>query len=96
MVREHNPLPDQKTGRMRSELVVLFGRDVVDQSERLVSSIEWNTRRAAQVQDAADRLLSYKGHPDQQRQAASELPEDTKLMLCTWMLSPKIFSAKYG
>lgn len=89
MVREHSPLPDQQAGGMKSELVVLFGRDVVEQSERLgMSAFEWNTKRVVQVQDAADRLLSHKGHPERQREAASELPEETKLMLCVWMLNP--------
>lgn len=76
--------------RLNTELVNLFGKQVVEQSQRM--SIEDLAQEAELVAEAARKLRKASGDTQQQRAIVRAMSEDAALALCRWIKEPGLFA----
>lgn len=69
--------------RLEHELVFLFGKQVVKQSQKV--SIEQMYVEADLVAEGARQLLAYIGEPEAQRRIIDGMDDDTAMALCKWI-----------
>ena len=79
--------------RLDTELVNLFGRQVVAQSKRL--RLEDVAEEAELVAEGARQLIRATGKPERQRAIVGAMAEETALALCPWVREPNFFN-KYA
>lgn len=96
MVRQLGAVHPAKAGRMRQsrlgqgyggrldrELVALFGKELVAQSESM--SLEAMAVEAELVAEGARQLREHTGQPEAQRCIVRGMAEETALALCKWI-----------
>ena len=77
--------------RKNRELVSLFGADMVSKAQATdVAGLSLSAELMDAVHDAADRLLTVAGRPEEQRRIVSELPSLTRLVLCMWIMDMEL------
>lgn len=93
MARIYGPVRYQSAAlRMRqarrdTELVALFGRELVDQANATdVADLELTAERMESVHDAADDLLTRSGDTLSQCRIVRSLDPATRLVLCMWVM----------
>jgi hypothetical protein len=70
-------------GRLNRELVALFGRDRVAQSELM--SLQAMSLEAELVAEGARQLKEHMGQVEAQRLIVQGMDDDTALALCKWI-----------
>ena len=77
----------QSESQLLKELVFLFGRQVVAQSECI--SVEDMVAEAKLVAEGAMQLNQHKGQPEAQRRIVQNMDVSTALALCKWIREPQ-------
>ena len=73
----------KKESRLEHELAFLFGKQVVEQSQKI--SIDQMYVEADLVAEGARQLLAHIGEPEAQRRIIEGMDNDTALALCKWI-----------
>ena len=74
---------NKQESRLEHELAFLFGKDVVEQSQKI--SIDQMYVEADLVAEGARQLLAHIGEPEAQRRIIEGMDNDTTLALCKWI-----------
>ena len=74
---------NKQESRLEHELAFLFGREVVEQSQKI--SIDQMYVEADLVAEGARQLLAHIGEPEAQRRIIEGMDHDTALALCKWI-----------
>jgi hypothetical protein len=74
---------NKQESRLEHELAFLFGREVVEQSQKI--SIDQMYVEADLVAEGARQLLAHIGEPEAQRRIIEGMDNDTALALCKWI-----------
>lgn len=76
--------------RLDAELVNLFGKQVVEQSQKM--RLDDLAQEAELVAEAARQLREASGNTQQQRAIVRAMSEDAALALCRWIKEPGLFA----
>ena len=86
---------------IRQDLKHLFGEPVTSLAKIVgLESLEITPELMESVHDAADVLLTMRGHPERQRGYLAGLPFTIRLVLCMWLtdteLAAKLIRVAYS
>ena len=86
---------------IRQDLKHLFGEPVSSLAKIVgLESLEITPELMESVHDAADALLTMRGHPERQRGYLAGLPFTVRLVLCMWLtdteLAAKLIRVAYS
>lgn len=80
-----------KQGRTLIEMRELFGDLIVWQAQRTdPADLRLAPGLMDRVHDGADALLTMRGDPAEQRRYVAELPYESRLVLCMWLLDTEM------
>ncbi len=72
-----------KKNRLEHELVFLFGKQLIEQSDKL--SVNQMYLEAELVAEGTKQLLGHTGQPEAQRRIIKGMSYDTTMALCKWI-----------